>query len=78
MSNVKKKKYNPAANLVTSVFELIVAIGVIVWYVVSKYQLVWWQLVLLIVGGAALIIFSLASIIKDFKAVKAQKEKSDE
>ncbi len=78
MSNVKKKKYNPAANLVTSVFELVVAIGVIAWYVVSKYQLVWWQLVLLIVGGAALIIFSLASIIKDFKAVKAQKEKLDE
>ena len=78
MSNVKKKKYNPAANLVTSVFELVVAIGVIAWYVVSKYQLVWWQLVLLIVGGAALIIFSLASIIKDFKTVKAQKEKSDE
>ena len=78
MSNVKKKKYNPAANLVTSVFELVVAIGVIAWYVVSKYQLVWWQLVLLIVGGASLIIFSLASIIKDFKAVKEQKEKSDE
>lgn len=78
MSNVKKKKYNPVANLVTSVFELVVAIGVIAWYVVSKYQLVWWQLVLLIVGGAALIIFSLASIIKDFKTVKAQKEKTDE